>query len=398
MIDFELDDQQKNLQSMVHMLAEQMYRPLSRKYDSYEHEHDEKPELKQVAQLIRAGGGSGGSSQSSGADASGLPRSTAATVVAVEEMSWGDVGLMLATPGTGLGNAAIMAVGTPEQKARFRDMYCAMAITEPGCGSDSSAITTTAELDEKTNEWVINGEKIFVTGGKWCDAVVVWATLDRTVGKAAIKSFVVEKDRPGCTVAKLEHKLGIRASDTAAIHFDNCRIPHDNILGSPEIQPEEGFAGVMQTFDNTRPIVAAQAIGIARAALEYTRARLEEEGHTFPYDRPKHQLTTVQQAVLDMEANLEAARLLTWRAANLGDLGIRNSLQASMCKAKAGRAATLVTQKCVELLGPVGYSRETLVEKWMRDSKITDLFEGTGQIQMLIIARNILGYSRNELK
>jgi acyl-CoA dehydrogenase len=277
-------------------------------------------------------------------------------------------------------------------------MYCAMAITEPGCGSDSSAIATTVELDEKTNEWVLNGEKIFVTGGMWCDAVVVWATLDRTLGKPAIKSFVVEKDRPGCTVTKLEHKLGIRASDTAAIYFDNCRIPHDNILGSPEIQPEEGFAGVMQTFDNTRPIVAAQALGVARAALEYTKERLEQEGHTFPYDVPKHELTTVQLAVLDMEANLEAARLLTWRAANLGDRGIRNSLQASMCKAKAGRAATLVTQKCVELLGPVGYSKETLVEKWMRDSKITDLFEGTGQIQMLIIARNILGYSRSELK
>ena len=397
MIDFNLSEQQAKLQTMVHALAENMYRPLSQKYDSYDHEHDEKTELKQIAQMIQAGRGAATGS-GGGESADTVRRSTASTVVAVEEMCWGDVGLMLATPGTGLGNAAIMAVGTPDQKERFRGMYCAMAITEPGCGSDSSAITTSVELDEKTNEWIINGEKIFVTGGQWCDAVVVWATLDRTLGKPAIKSFVVEKDRPGCTVTKLEHKLGIRASDTAAIHFDNCRVPYDNILGSPEIQPEEGFAGVMQTFDNTRPIVAAQAIGVARAALEYTKQRLEDEGHTFPYDKPKHELTTVQQAVLDMEANLEAARLLTWRAANLGDLGIRNSLQASMCKAKAGRAATLVTQKCVELLGPIGFSKETLVEKWMRDSKITDLLEGTGKIQMLIIARNILGYSRSELK
>ena len=237
-----------------------------------------------------------------------------------------------------------------------------------------------------------------MTSGGFSDSIVVWATLDPKQGKAAIKSFVVEKTRPGCKVERLEKKLGIRASDTAAISFVDCRVPYDNILGSPEIVKKKGFAGVMQTFDNTRPTVAAQALGVARASLEYTKAVLEENGYTFPYDKPKNELNTVQLAVLDMEANLEAARLLTWRAASMGDMEIRNSLQASMCKAKAGRAATLVTQECVELLGTIGYSTDTLLEKWMRDSKITDLFEGTGQIQMLIIARNILGYSSKELK
>ncbi len=398
MIDFEMTEQDQSLQTMVHALSENFFRPISRKYDSYEFEHDEVKELEQVASMMRMGGGGGSSSDGEKSDKKSKGGGSASMVVAVEELCWGDVGLMLAVPGNGLGNAAINAVGTPEQKERFKDSYCAMAITEPSCGSDSSAIITTAELDEKTNEWIINGEKIFVTGGGYCDSVVVWATLDRSMGKPAIKSFVVEKDRPGYTLAKLEHKLGIRASDTAALVFEDCRIPYENILGSAEIDQDKGFAGVMQTFDNTRPIVAAQALGVARAALEYTKARLEEEGFKFPYDKPKHELSTVQQAVIEMEANLEAARLLTWRAANMGDLGLRNSLQASMCKAKAGRAATLVTQKCVELLGPIGYTNDTLVEKWMRDSKITDLFEGTGQIQMLIIARNILGYSRAELK
>lgn len=395
MIDFELNDQEKMLRKMLHGVSEGMLRPLSRHYDSYEHEHDEKKELEPIVSMLGLKPSGNGRDRSG----DGGPRRTAiGQVVAIEELCWGDVGLMLALPGRGLGNAAIGAVGTPEQKERFAHMYAAMAITEPQCGSDTAAITTTAELDPVTNEWIINGEKIFITGGKQCEAVVVWATLDKDVGRAAIKSFVIEKTRPGCTLVKLEHKLGIRASDTAAIKFEDCRIPYENILGTPEIKPKAGFAGVMKTFDNTRPTVAAQAIGVARAALEFTKAKLEDEGFTFPYDRSPHELSCVQRDVMDMEANLEVSRLLNWRAACMIDEGVRNSLEASMAKAKAGRAATLITQKCVELLGPTGYSREWLVEKWMRDCKITDLFEGTGQIQMLIIARLILGYSRDELK
>ena len=389
---------------MAHVLSEQTFRPLSRKYDSYEHEHDHKPELQQVAQLLgmmRAQSGTASESSGNGHAGEAVRKQGfrgMMTILGVEEFCWGDVGLTLAIPGRGLGNAAISAVGTPEQKERFDGTYCAMAITEPGAGSDTASISTTAELDEATNEWILNGEKIFITGGAFCDAIVVWATLDRTLGRPAIKSFVVEKNRPGCTVTKQEKKLGIRASDTAAVKLDNCRIPYDNLLGDPEIHAERGFTGVMQTFDNTRPMVAAQALGVARAALEFTKEKLAAEGITFPYDQPAHALTAIQRDILDMEAHLDAARLLTWRAAAMGDQGMRNSLQASMAKAKAGRAATLVTQKCVELLGPLGYSTEWLAEKWMRDSKITDLFEGTGQIQMLIIARNILGYSRDQLK
>ena len=154
----------------------------------------------------------------------------------------------------------------------------------------------------------------------------------------------------------------------------------------------------MSAIDATRPSVAAMARGVARAALDFTKETLEQEGHSFPYDRGQHQLTAVQKDVLDMEANLDAARLLTWRSAAMLDTGERNSLEASMAKAKAGRAGTIVTQKCVELLGPLGYSQEWLVEKWMRDVKINDIYEGTGQIQMLVIARTILGFGRDKLK
>lgn len=400
MIDFELSEQDQMVVQMLHSMSESTLRPNSHKYDSYEHEHDDKPELEPIAQMLSmrrsSGDGDGGGSDSDGKKRRGSAGLTA--VVAVEEMCWGDVGLFLAIPGQGLGNAAIGAVATPEQKKIFGSRFAAMAITEPGCGSDTANISTSAELDKETNEWIINGEKIFVTGGGNAELIVVWATLDRSMGRPAIKSFVVDKKFKGCTVTKLEAKLGIRASDTASISFVDCRVPYNHLLGDPEIVPEKGFRGVMQTFDNTRPIVAAQALGAARAALDFTKEKLEKEGYTFPYDCGRHRLSSVQQAILDMEANLEVARLLTWRAASMGDMGVRNSLEASMAKAKAGRAATLVTQKCVELLGPLGYSSEWLAEKWMRDSKITDLFEGTGQIQMLIIARNILGYSRDQLK
>jgi acyl-CoA dehydrogenase len=289
-------------------------------------------------------------------------------------------------------------VGTPEQKARFGQKATAMAITEPGCGSDSSAVQTTARLDPQTREWIINGEKIFITGGRQAEAVVVWATLDRSKGKAAVKSFVVDKSRPGVTLTKLEKKMGLRASDTAAISFEDVRIPYDNLLGSAEIVEDAGFKTTRKFFDLTRPGVAAIGVGVARAALEFTKETLEKEGFSFAYERGYHQQGAVERELLELEANLEVARLLTWRAAALADEGLSNSLEASMAKAKSGKAANSIVQKCVELLGPKGYSCGWLVEKWMRDCKINDIYEGTGQIQMLIIARNLLGFNREQLK
>jgi acyl-CoA dehydrogenase len=192
--------------------------------------------------------------------------------------------------------------------------------------------------------------------------------------------------------------MGIRASDTAMLVFEDCRIPLENILGSPEVKHStEGFKGVMATFDATRPIVAASAIGIGRAAVDFVRDTLQKEGVTIRYHIPQTKLTTIERDFIEMEANLQAARLLTWRASWMMDQGMHNSLEASMAKAKAGSAVTQITQKAVELLGPLGYSRKYLVEKWMRDAKINDIFEGTQQINLMIIARRILGYSSKEL-
>ena len=175
----------------------------------------------------------------------------------------GDVGLLLSLPRQGLGNAAIAAVGTSQQPAAYGKKWAAMAITEADAGSDAAAIHTTAVRDGE--DCVLNGEKIFVTAGERADVVVVWASLERSLGRRAIKSFVVERSNPGLKLVRLEHKLGIRSSDTAAFHLDNCRVPASALLGSPEILPEAGFAGAMQTFDNTRPLVAGMAVGLARA-------------------------------------------------------------------------------------------------------------------------------------
>ena len=401
MINLELPQKLQMAQQMSHQLANSVFRPIARKYDKIEH-CDTPEELIPVGQMLKS---MGMSSADDGSKAGGGDHikngANMMQVLATGEMSWGCIGLMLSIPGLGLGNAAIQAVGTSQQKEKFGKLHCAMAFTEPGCGSDSAAVQTSAVLDG--DQWVLNGEKIFATSASRGDAVVVWATLDKTKGKAAIKSFVVEQGTPGMQVVRCEDKMGLRVSDTAAIVFTDCRIPKENILGSPDIADtaearKKAFGGVMQTFDNTRPPVGAMAYGVARAALEVTKALLEKEGIRFAYDRGLNNSSALQAEIYRMEAELEATRLLILKAAWMADNKQPNSKLASMCKAKAGRVGNRITLKCVELCGSLGYGEEQLLEKFARDSKILDIFEGTQQIQQLIIARNVLGKSSSELK
>jgi acyl-CoA dehydrogenase len=394
----------KKLQAVIDMAhdgAAEMLRPISRKYDLAEHAYP--VELDTLADLFEgiseantisfAGaeafrGADGPKENVNGANMSAL--------VNAIEISWGDVALLLSVPFQGLGNAALSGVATDEQLERLGKVWAAMAITEPSFGSDSAAVSTTAKLDG--DEYVINGEKIYVTAGSRASHIVVWATLDKTKGRAAIKSFIVPREHPGVTVERLEHKLGIKASDTAAIRFDNARIPRENLLGSPEIQVDKGFAGVMETFDNTRPIVAAMAVGVARASLEQLRAILTDAGIEISYDKPAHAQSAAAAEFLRMEAEWESGYLLTLRSAWQADNKIPNSKEASMGKAKAARVASDITLKAVEMAGTTGYSEDTLLEKWARDSKILDIFEGTQQIQQLVVARRLLGLSSAELK
>jgi acyl-CoA dehydrogenase len=295
-----------------------------------------------------------------------------------------------------LGNAAIASVADDEQLARYAGRWAAMAITEPEAGSDSAAIRTTAVLDG--DEYVLNGEKIYVTAGERAELIVVWATLDPDRGRAAIKSFVVERSNPGLVLDRLEHKLGIRASDTAAFRLQDCRVPTADLLGPPGIEETNGFAGAMQTFDNTRPLVAAMAVGLSRACLDETARLLAEAGVAVDWDRPAAKQPAAAAELLALEADHEAAHLLTLQAAWMADNGRPNSLQASMAKAKAGRTCVDVALRCVRLAGALGYSEELLLEKWARDAKILDIFEGTQQIQLLIVARQLLGLTSAQLR
>jgi acyl-CoA dehydrogenase len=403
MISFEMPEEIRRRVDLVRGVAATLMRPAAREFDEREHQIPWDFVNAMWDLSLKTG-----QSFRSGArpDADGV--AAQALVHVIETLSWGDAGIYLCGPGAGLGGAAIEATGTPEQKKRFLTRYregppkwACMAMTEPHCGSDTAAIRTTAVRDGES--WVLSGEKIFVTTGHKAlveseGLMVVWATIDPAAGRAGMKPFVVEAGTPGVRVTKLERKMGIRASDTASVVLEDCRIPAANLLGSAEVSdPRKSFKGAMATFDATRPSVAASALGIARATVELLKERLALQGIEVRYDRPRHLLTAIERDLLDMETQLRAAWLLTLKAAWMMDRGLPNTLESSMCKVKAGDVVTRVTQKGVELMGPLGYSRELPFEKWMRDAKINDIFEGTQQINMLVVARRILGYSSKEL-
>ncbi len=417
-IDFEAPKPIVQQQVMLKTVAENMMRSVSREFDENEHSIPW-GYVEFMHTAMKAAGGGGGLTVNEEKPKEGAekrpPIGYQKLATQIEMLSWGDVGMYLITPGGGLGAAAVAAAGSPEQKAKFlerfngdKPTYAAMCMTEAGAGSDTSAIRTRAVLDEATNEWVINGEKIFVTGGDKSFTeyeklgkgfIVVWASIDPTAGRAGMRAFVIESGTPGVKITKLEHKMGIRVSDTAAISLVDVRLPFENVLGSPTVEKTNtGFKGAMATFDATRPLVAASGIGVARAALEFLKEKLEENGVKIRYGLPRQKLTNIEREVIDMDIMVKSAWLMVLKAVWMADNKKPNALESSMCKVKAGDVTTKVTQKAVEILGPLGYSRELLVEKWFRDAKITDIYEGTGQINRLVVARQILGYTGAELR
>lgn len=419
-IEFEAPKPIIQAQIVLKTVGEEMVRPKSRYYDEHEHEIPW-DYIEFMHNAMRAMGGSSlaprenGNGKYTEEKKKRPPIGYQLIATQIESLAWGDLGFYHCLPGGGLGAAAVHAAGTPEQKEKFlsrfmdeKPTFAAMCITEPGAGSDNSALRTSAVLDEKTNEWVLNGEKIFVTGGDksfteyeklGTGFIVVWATIDPSCGRAGLRAFVVEGGTPGVQVTKLEHKLGIRCSDTASITLVDARVPYENILGSPTVEKStSGFKRAMATFDATRPLVAASGVGVARAALEFLKEKLAENRIHIRYGLPRQKLTSIERDVIDMEILLKSTWLMVIKATWLADNKKPNALEASMSKMKAGDATTKITQKVVEILGPLGYSREFLAEKWMRDGRITDIYEGTGQINRLVVARQILGYSGSELR
>jgi acyl-CoA dehydrogenase len=422
-IEFEAPKPIANAQFMLKTIGEEMMRSKSRYFDEHEHEIPwDYIEFMHTAMKAMGGGRlvpkeSGNGHEGDGGEKKEKrpPIGYQMLAAQIEALAWGDVGMYLITPGGGLGAAAVQAAGTPEQRAKFlarfdgeKPTFAAMCMTEAGAGSDTASIRTRAVLDEKTNEWILNGEKIFVTGGDKSFTeyeklgkgyIVVWASIDPSAGRAGMRAFVVEGGTPGVKVTKLEHKLGIRVSDTASISLVDARVPYDSILGSPTVEKTTtGFKGAMATFDATRPLVAASGLGVARAALEFLKEKLAENGVQVRYGLPRQKLTSIERDVIDMEIMLKSAWLMVIKAVWMADNKKPNALESSMSKVKAGDVGTKITQKVVEILGPLGYSREFLAEKWFRDAKITDIYEGTGQINRLVVARQILGYSGKDLR
>ncbi|MBI4362967.1 MAG: acyl-CoA dehydrogenase family protein [Euryarchaeota archaeon] len=405
-IDFEVPPEVARTRDQVHALVEEKFRPIARHYDDHEHEvpRDLIREFHRMRDTIPAKRGPA------------TPGGTLGAAIYSEEMAWGDGALMRCLPGPGLGGAAILANGTPEQQRKFlarfqgpEPAFGAMAMTEPGAGSDTASIRTTARRDG--DSWVLNGEKVFITSASLAlehtnGLVVVWAKVvspgasPDEVRHATMRAFVIPAGTPGARIGKVEKKLGVRASNTSSIVLEDCRVPLDHMLGPPEIQEKRagGFRGAMATFDTMRPIVAAVGLGVARAALERTRELLRQNSIEIRYGLSPARLTAVERDFMELETKVQATRLIIWRACWMGDSKQPNNLEAAIAKAMAGTIVAEVTRRCCEMAGHLGFSKKELLEKYMRDARLTNIAEGTGEIQRLIIARRILGYGRGQLK
>jgi acyl-CoA dehydrogenase len=387
MIDFTLSKSQQTAREYAHQVALEEMRPISLQCDQTE----EIPEAFFWNMQKRFWAGAAGQARRQ-AEREDEKQGNVLSVVSQEEMAWGDAALSTAIPGPGLAAPPILSQGTPEQQMRFLGPYMdgklhwgALALTEPGIGSDVAGMSTTAVLDG--DEWVINGHKHYITNGARADLVVTFATIDKSLGREGIRPFVVPKGTPGFHVGRIEQKMGLRASQTAELIFENCRIPKENLLSGREQSKKAGFKAAMGTLDATRPMVGALAVGIARAAYETTCEWIQEE---LPKGYPVQKRREIEDELEEIRQELEMARFLVWRAAWMLDRRMPNSKEASMCKAYAGGLIMKATAAAVRITAPSENSeRKLLIHKWFRDAKVFDIFEGTAQIQRLVIARRL---------
>jgi alkylation response protein AidB-like acyl-CoA dehydrogenase len=395
-MDFSLTEEQQEIQKWAHEFAEREIRPVAAEYD--ESEEFPWPVLKKAAE---AGLYSVDIYMNAQQDPTGLT-----LPLLMEEVFWGCAGIGLCIFGTGLPLSALASVGTPEQLFEWAPRMfgtpedpkvAAFAVTEPQAGSDVRNLRTRAVREG--DEWVINGTKVFITNGQYADTYIVVATVDPELGHRGQASFIITRDDPGIKPGKKEKKLGIRASDTSEVILEDCRIPVDRVLGGMdrlEAKLQKARSGestgrssaALRTFEVTRPSVAAQAVGIARAALEFA-VDYAKDRTAFGVPIAQHQ--SIQNILADMAVEVEASRLLVHRAAWLAASGQPfPKAEGSMSKLKAGETAVRVTEQAVQVLGGYGFIKDFPVEKWYRDSKIYTIFEGTSEIQRMVIARALL--------
>lgn len=382
-VSLELTEEQKQFQELAHEFAENEMRPAAPRYDEAEEfpwdviEKGHKLGLMSYAFPEEYGG-------------AGATSALTATLVS-EELAWGCAGIATAMGGTGLCATPIMVAGTHVQKKKYLSLLAdtrklhlgAYAITEPDAGSDVASMKTSYKKVD--GGYLLNGTKHFITNGGLADVYTTFATLDPKMGVDGISAFIVEKDFPGVKGGKKERKMGIRASHTAQVHFENVFVPEENRLG----EEGEGFLTAMRTFEHTRPEVAALAVGVARAAFEFS---LDYSMQREQFGRPISKFQAIGFMLADMATAIDAARLLTWRAAWMLDQGRPVNKEASMAKVFAADTAMKVTTDALQILGGVGYTRDYPVEKWMRDAKIMQIYEGTSQIQRLVISRMLVGF------
>jgi acyl-CoA dehydrogenase len=394
----ELNQDQKDIREWVHGFAEGVVRPAASEWD--EREETPWPVIQEAAKIGLYSFEALGQFFS---DETGLT-----LPIANEELFWGDAGIGMAIMGTSLAVAAIFGQGTPEQMGEWipqcfgtadEPKVAAFCASEPDAGSDVSAIRTTAKYDEASDEWVINGQKAWATNGGIADVHVVIASVDRELGSRGHAAFVIPPGTKGCEQGAKVKKHGLRASHTADVHLDDCRVPGSCLLGGKE-KLDERLARVregkkaksqaaMQTFEASRPTVGSQAVGIARAAYEYALEYAKERSQ---FGRPIIENQAIAFTLADMKLEIDAARLLVWRAAWMGRTGQRfENAEGSMSKLKAGEVAVWATERAIQILGGNGYTREFPVERMHRDAKIYTIFEGTSEIQRLVISRSISG-------
>jgi acyl-CoA dehydrogenase len=393
-----LNEDQLQIQKWVHDFAESVVRPAGHEWD--EREEFPWPIVEEAAQIGLYG---------MDFMANALFDPTGLTLpVAVEELFWGDAGIGMAIMGSGLAAAGIAGNGTPEQVGEWvprcygtpgKIALGAFCVSEPDAGSDVSSLRTRAVYDEATDEWVINGTKAWITNGGIADVHVVVATVDPTLKGRGQASFVIGPDTPGLSQGQKYKKHGIRASHTAEVVLDDVRIPGRQLLGGKDKLDEKlararenGRSGARQpamaTFEATRPTVGAQAIGIARAAYEYS---LEYAKERKAFGKPIIMNQAIAFKLANMITEIDAARLLIWRAAWLAHNGGYTNAEGSMSKYKASEVSVWVTEEAIQILGGYGYTRDYPVERWHRDARIHTIFEGTSEIQQLVIARAISG-------
>ncbi|MSP24022.1 MAG: acyl-CoA dehydrogenase [Myxococcales bacterium] len=408
MIEFDLSDRQRQLHDALTNLGHSIIRPQTLAWDRAHAVPDEF--YRNFMRMAAAFGGAKESARFLGGedpeDAAAQPardpkkqsQANRTAAIASEVFGWADASILLGLPGPGLGGPPVRSSGTSEQKKRFfgifNDMldselqWGAYGLTEPGAGSDVAAIRTSCVKDG--GAWILNGRKCFITNGGRAAWTVIFATVDPSLGRAGQRAFVVEKGTPGFSVGKLEEKMGLRASETAELVLEDCRVPGENLLGGEEAyRTKEGFLTAMKTFDTTRPLVAAMACGIGRAAFEYAQQFVRDH---YVLSRPVPRYALIADKLARIGRRLEAARLLVYRATYLADLGEPNAREASMAKAYAGQAATAACIEAVEICGAHGSLAEdhSLLDKWFRDIKVFDIFEGTGNIQRVVISKRIV--------